>query len=304
MNSWIRSQKEEKIYIAVMNRQEWADTKECRNNFCVRPFSPSLRYCRMERKRNLLWIQMETPSRKSEIKEIYYSIWIAGNLFVIVGEDDFLVKNMTEIMKKMDEKMKLEEPDEKWAAGYLSSLLEQWLKSILKDDLEFLQSVELEIAGLEEAVLKGKCQEFNARMLPVKKQIARFYRYYNQLVELSQELEELGEFSEKESEESWLNGFKERCSLLAGQTQIIREYMIQVQEVYQSEIEIRQNDVMKALTMVTTICFPLTLVAGWYGMNFKYMPEIYSRYGYPVVIFICVIIIIISLIIFKKKNFW
>ena len=279
MNSWIRSQKEEKIYIAVMNRQEWADTKECRNNFCVRPFSPSLRYCRMERKRNLLWIQMETPSRKSEIKEVYYSIWIAGNLFVIVGEDDFLVKNMTEIMKKMDEKMKL-------------------------DDLEFLQSVELEIAGLEEAVLKGKCQEFNARMLPVKKQIARFYRYYNQLVELSQELEELGEFPEKESEENWLNGFKERCSLLAGQTQIIREYMIQVQEVYQSEIEIRQNDVMKALTMVTTICFPLTLVAGWYGMNFKYMPEIYSRYGYPVVIFICVIIILISLIIFKKKNFW
>ena len=198
MNSWIRSQKEEKIYIAVMDGQEWADTKEVRKNFCVRPFSPSLRYCRMERKRDRLRIQMETPSRKSETKEFYYSIWIAGNLFVIVGEDDFLVKNMTEIMKKMDEKTKLEEQDEKWAAGYLSSLLEQWFKSILKDDLEFLQSVELEIAKLEEAVLKGKCPEFNARMLPVKKQIARFYRYYNQLVELSQELTELGEFSEKE----------------------------------------------------------------------------------------------------------
>ena len=91
MNSWIRSQKEEKIYIAVMNGQEWADTKECRNNLCVRPFSPSLRYCRMERKRDRLRIQMETPSRKSETKEFYYSIWIAGNLFVIVGEDDFLV---------------------------------------------------------------------------------------------------------------------------------------------------------------------------------------------------------------------
>lgn len=304
MNSWIRSQDEEKIYIAVMNRQEWADTKECRNDFCVRPFSLSLRYCRMDWKQDRLRIQMETPSRKSETKEFCYSIWMTKNLFVIVGEDGFLIKNMTEIMKKMDEDMHLYRKNVKGMTGYLSSLLDRWFKSILKDDLEYLQSLELEIAKLEEAVLKGRCPEFNSRMLPIKKQTARFYRYYNQLVELGQELTDTGAFAEKESEENWMSGFKERCSLLAQQTQIIREYMIQVQEVYQSEIEIRQNDVMKALTMVTTICFPLTLVAGWYGMNFKYMPEIYSRYGYPAVIFLSVIIIIISLIIFKKKNFW
>ncbi len=47
-----------------------------------------------------------------------------------------------------------------------------------------------------------------------------------------------------------------------------------VRDVYQSEIGIRQNNVMKVLTIVTTVFLPLTLIAGWYGMNFVYMPEL------------------------------
>ena len=43
---------------------------------------------------------------------------------------------------------------------------------------------------------------------------------------------------------------------------------MQVQEVYQSELGIRQNHIMKILTAVTTVCLPLNLIAGWYGMNF------------------------------------
>lgn len=79
---------------------------------------------------------------------------------------------------------------------------------------------------------------------------------------------------------------------------------MQVQEVYQSEIGIRQNDVMKMLTVVTTIFLPLSLIAGWYGMNFSYMPELSSRYAYPLVIGVSIIIVIVSLLIFKRKGYW
>ena len=79
---------------------------------------------------------------------------------------------------------------------------------------------------------------------------------------------------------------------------------MQVQDVYQSEIEIRQNDVMKVLTIVTTIFLPLTLIAGWYGMNFKYMPEIEYQYAYPVVIAASILIVAASLFYFRKKKFW
>ena len=54
--------------------------------------------------------------------------------------------------------------------------------------------------------------------------------------------------------------------------------------------------------MVTTIFMPLTLIAGWYGMNFIYMPELRSVYGYPAVIIVSVLIVVLSLLFFKRKK--
>ncbi|MEG2775071.1 MAG: CorA family divalent cation transporter, partial [Acetivibrio sp.] len=97
--------------------------------------------------------------------------------------------------------------------------------------------------------------------------------------------------------------FADRAARLQGETQVLREYAMQVQDVYQAEIGIRQNNVMKVLTMVTTIFLPLTLIVGWYGMNFIHMPELAWKYGYPVIIGISLLVVISSLIIFKKKKF-
>lgn len=83
---------------------------------------------------------------------------------------------------------------------------------------------------------------------------------------------------------------------------MLREYAMQVQDVYQSEIAIHQNDIMKLLAVVTTIVLPLTLVAGWYGMNFYNMPELKFQYGYPIVAGISIVIVIASLWIFKKEK--
>ena len=47
---------------------------------------------------------------------------------------------------------------------------------------------------------------------------------------------------------------------------------------------------------------PLTLIAGWYGMNFRFMPELEWKWSYPVVIGVCVLIAVGSLLFFKKKK--
>ena len=61
---------------------------------------------------------------------------------------------------------------------------------------------------------------------------------------------------------------------------------------------------MKILTIVTTIFLLLSLVAGWYGMNFVNMPELTWTYGYPAVIAVSVLVVLICLWIMKKKTFW
>ncbi|CDA88425.1 mg2 transporter protein CorA family protein [Clostridium sp. CAG:230] len=141
-------------------------------------------------------------------------------------------------------------------------------------------------------------------MLHIKKMIARFYHYYSQLTDIGNEiLENQEEFFGKE-ELMFFHMYSDRVTRLAGETQLLREYAMQVQDVYQSEIGIRQNDVMKMLTIVTTIFLPLTLIAGWYGMNFSYMPELKCPMAYPIVIVVSILIVILSLWIFKKKKYW
>ena len=57
-------------------------------------------------------------------------------------------------------------------------------------------------------------------------------------------------------------------------------------------------------TVVTTIFLPLSPVAGWYGMNFRNMPELTWKYGYIAVIAFSILIVLICLFIMKKKKFW
>jgi magnesium transporter len=80
------------------------------------------------------------------------------------------------------------------------------------------------------------------------------------------------------------------------------DYTIQIRDTYDSRIEVKQNRIMTLLTVVTTIFMPLTLIAGWYGMNFKYMPELDWKIGYPLVFAVSVLIVILSLLFFKKKK--
>ena len=63
----------------------------------------------------------------------------------------------------------------------------------------------------------------------------------------------------------------------------LQDYVTEVREAYQAQVDINLNQLMKLFTVITTICLPLTLIAGWYGMNFP-MPEYTSSIGYPMVI--------------------
>jgi len=64
----------------------------------------------------------------------------------------------------------------------------------------------------------------------------------------------------------------------------------------------RMNKVMKILTMVATIFIPLTFIAGIYGMNFEYMPELEWKYSYPVVWGLMVLAVIGMIIFFRRKK--
>lgn len=77
---------------------------------------------------------------------------------------------------------------------------------------------------------------------------------------------------------------------------------IRPNQSYQTNIGNRQNDIMKVLTIFSTIFIPLTFIAGIYGMNFEYIPELKHHYAYFILWGIMVIITITMLLYFKRKK--
>jgi magnesium transporter len=73
-------------------------------------------------------------------------------------------------------------------------------------------------------------------------------------------------------------------------------------DIYLSSISVKLNEVMKVLTIIATIFIPLTFIVGVYGMNFKHMPELGSRFGYPAVMLVCTAAAIGMLVHFRRKR--
>ena len=180
--------------------------------------------------------------------------------------------------------------------------MQDFFEFVIMDDLKTLETIEDKLAELEESVLEGRLDKFNHKLMLTRKVILASSHYYSQLTDLLQKFIECDIFSASEKES--LSIVYERVKRLLDETRMLRELSMQLGEVYQAQIDIRQNQVMKILTIVTTVFLPLSLLVGWYGMNFKEMPELSWKYGYPAVILLSAAIVIYCMWIFKKKKFW
>lgn len=85
-------------------------------------------------------------------------------------------------------------------------------------------------------------------------------------------------------------------------TETLRDMISGLLDIYLSSVSNRMNEVMKVLTIIATIFIPLTFVAGIYGMNFKHMPELSWKWGYPTILSVMFLIGLGMFFFFKKKK--
>ena len=82
----------------------------------------------------------------------------------------------------------------------------------------------------------------------------------------------------------------------------LREIISDMLDIYLSSVSNRLNEVMKILTIISTIFIPLSFVVGLYGMNFKHMPELEQPWGYPAVLCVMAGAVVYMLWYFRKKK--
>jgi magnesium transporter len=82
----------------------------------------------------------------------------------------------------------------------------------------------------------------------------------------------------------------------------LRESVTSIREFHHAVLSQRMNEVMKVLTAISTVFLPLTFVAGVYGMNFDYQPELHWRWGYGLVWGLFVVITLLLLWYFRRRK--
>lgn len=178
----------------------------------------------------------------------------------------------------------------------------EFLEKIVDSDLVYLEDTEKRLGALEEQVLGGVFERFNHKIVPLKKELMQFHNFYAQLLDVADKLKDNGDGYLKEA--SYFSYLAEKTELLLNYTEMLRGYTIQITELYQTQIDAKQNRIMKLLTGVTTIFLPLTVITGWYGMNFKNMPELGWAFGYPMIIAVSLVILAACFWYFKKNDFF
>lgn len=178
------------------------------------------------------------------------------------------------------------------------------IEFLINDDVLYLQRYEDMLVDVEEELLEHDIEDFHTDMLRYRREIMTLNSYYQQMTEALQMMSENKNGLFNSEDIRLLRVVANRADRLFDNTKVLREYTGQLREMYQSQIDIMQNKTMRILTVVTTIFMPLTLIAGWYGMNFQYMPELHSRYGYIGVIVFSILVVAGEIIFFKWKKWF
>ena len=225
------------------------------------------------------------------------ALYIKKNLFLVVDVYD----------KDMSTERNFKAALRRYPAGSVTMerLIYAFLESLVSRDNRVLEDLEFRIHKLEESIFSGEADDtFNRSLLDHKTDLLYLRNYYVQFMDLGQEL--INNENDLFAEENlwYFKIFKEKAERLMQNVTMLADNVFQIREAYQSMLDANLNNNMKILTIISSIFLPLTLVTGWFGMNFTYMPMLKWRLGIPLVAVIFVAIAVFMVLYFKKKKWW
>lgn len=184
----------------------------------------------------------------------------------------------------------------------LERFLYDFLESIIHRDVKIIEKYDARLDEIEKDVLSEESSGSIRELTDIRSELRDLRIHYAQLMDLSQELEENENEFFKENNERYFHLVFQRVQTLHEMTSSLADYTSHIRDLNQTQIDIKQNKIMTILTVVTSIFMPLTLITGWYGMNFVHMPELKEPAAYPIVITVCILIVIGCLVFFKRKK--
>jgi magnesium transporter len=136
--------------------------------------------------------------------------------------------------------------------------------------------------------LKRVSNEFKHRVLPLREAVTRFYRTESEIVDDTNRL--------------YFRDLVDHVAQILDGIDNQRDMLSNMEALYHAEAANRLNNVMRLLTVISTIFIPLSFIAGVYGMNFDNMPELHTAHGYFILLGVMFLLMVGMLLYFKVKK--
>ena len=188
----------------------------------------------------------------------------------------------------------------KKGADYLAYAL---LDAIIDNYFSILERIGEKVEDMEEDVINNPNPKLLQQIYNLKREMIYIRKSVWPLREVINNL--LREDSKiiKESTRIYLRDLYDHTIQVIDTIETFRDLISGMLDIYMSSVSNKMNEVMKVLTIFAAIFIPLTFIAGVYGMNFQYMPELSLPWAYPAV-WIVIIFVGFSLLIFFKNKKW
>lgn len=197
---------------------------------------------------------------------------------------------------------RLKNPASRLRKNGVDLLAYSFIDAIVDNYFLILEHFGEEIENLEEELIIYPLPETLKAIQKYKRDMITLRRSVWPLRELINSLQRTESGLIKETTRIYLRDVYDHTVQVIDSIEAFRDILSSMVDVYLSSLSNRMNDVMKVLTIIATIFIPLTFIAGVYGMNFEYMPELEWRWGYPAVMLGMTLLGISMFLYFKKKR--
>jgi magnesium transporter len=184
-------------------------------------------------------------------------------------------------------------------------VLYAFFRELIKGDFILLEKFENEITNKEDTAMENNDHDgYIIRITEYRKKLMHLKHYYEQLVDIIDNIADNDNSLLSDDAIRHFGILESRTERLLHNVINLRDYVTQMREAFQAQIDIEQNDIMRVFTVLTAVFLPLTLMVGWYGMNFTSMKEITWPYSYPVFIAVSILLVVVLIFYFKKKKWF
>ncbi|MCX7548577.1 magnesium/cobalt transporter CorA [Xanthomarina sp. F1114] len=159
------------------------------------------------------------------------------------------------------------------------------------------------VEDLEDLLFNGEStDDLGLQVLKLKKEVLKVRRAIFPIREIIGRLEKNENTLIKPNSVQYYGDISDHIIQLSDSIEIYREMIWSLMDMYMTTINNKMNEVMKVLTIMSTIFIPLTFIAGIYGMNFDNIPELHYKYSYYILWGVMIIIFFGMMYYFKKKK--